>query len=165
MSIAAPRELRGSHVLMALGGFFGLMLAANVTFIYMAVSTFDGTERNAYETGLKYNARIEAAKAQDALGWSHKVALGTDGAVTLSISHDGAPIRGLAIEGEISRPATQSISQTLVFEQAETGAYRAATKGLEPGTWIVTANARKAAVRDGGAAYQLKERLWLKPLQ
>jgi nitrogen fixation protein FixH len=165
MSFAAPREIRGSHVLMALGGFFGLMLAANAAFIYLAVSTFDGTERNAYQNGLHYNARIEAAKAQEALGWSHNVALGADGAVTLSIVRDGTPVRGLTVEGVIDRPAAQRVSQALVFEPTESGAYRASTSGLESGSWVVTLNARKAAARDGEAAYQLKERLWLKPRQ
>lgn len=165
MSLTAPREIRGSHVLMALGGFFGLMLAANATFIYLAVSTFDGVERNAYENGIHYNDRIEAAKAQEALGWSHRAAFDADGSVTLSIVRDGAPVRGLAIEGDISRPAAQRFSQPLTFEETENGSYRAATSGLQPGNWIVTANAGKAAARDGKSAYQLKERLWLKPRQ
>jgi nitrogen fixation protein FixH len=166
MSVAAPREFRAAHVLMALGGFFGAMLIANGIFIYLAVSTFDGTEKDAYAKGIKYNARIEAAKAQEALGWSHRVGLAADGTVTLAITgRDGAPLRKLALEGEISRPAAQRLSQPLAFTEAEDGSFRAMTAGLESGNWLITVNARKMGAGDSGAAYQLKERLWLAPRQ
>jgi nitrogen fixation protein FixH len=166
MSVAAPREIRSAHVLMALTGFFGAMLIANGIFIYLAVSTFDGTEKDAYAKGINYNARIEAAKAQEALGWSYRVALGADGTVTLAITgQNGAPVRQLALEGELSRPAAQRISQPLAFTEAEDGTYHAVAAGLEFGNWLITVNARRSAAGDSGAAYQLKERLWLAPRQ
>jgi nitrogen fixation protein FixH len=166
MSFAIPVQIRGSHVLMALGGFFGAMMIANGIFIYLAITTFDGTEKNAYEKGLNYNARIAAARTQDALGWSHRVSLGKDGTVTLTLTgRDDAPLRRLTVEGEISRPVAQRFSQALIFAEAEDGTYRAKTSGLQTGSWMIMVNARKSPDGERDAVYHLKERLWLAPRQ
>lgn len=166
MSFAPTSQIRGSHVMIALGSFFGAMLLANAIFIYLAVSTFDGTEKNAYEKGINYNDRIEAGRAQEALGWRHRVTLAADGMVALAITGpEGMPLRSLTVEGDISRPAAQRFSQPLTFTEAEDGRYRAATAGLDSGNWIVTLTARKGASGGAQAEYNVKERLWLAPRQ
>jgi nitrogen fixation protein FixH len=166
MSFALPSEIRGTHVFIALAGFFGLMLLANAAFLYFALSTFDRPQSNAYESGLHYNARIDAAKAQAALGWSHRLAIAADGEVTLTVTaRDGSPVRSLAVTGVIGRPAADRFSQQLAFREMSDGTYAAPTVQLEPGTWIVSIDARKPTANGSEPAYQLKERLWLAPRQ
>ena len=164
MTVASVREIHGRHVLLILAGFFGVMLAANGIFIYLAVTTFNGLESDAYQKGLHYNDRIDAGSRQSALGWSHSVGFGSDGAVLVSVKdRQGAPVSGLSIGGEISRPVAGRFTSTLAFREYGAGTYLAPAPSLRPGTWIVSLQARRAESPGGETAYQIKERLWLKP--
>lgn len=163
MTVASVREIHGRHVLFVLIGFFGAMLAVNGLFIYLAVSTFNGLESDAYQKGLHYNDRIDAGSRQAALGWSHSVAFGPNGAVLVSIrDRQDAPVSGLSVVGEISRPVADRFTSTLAFRETGVGAYLAPAS-LQPGNWIVSLQATRAESHSGETAYQIKERLWLKP--
>lgn len=164
MTVASVREIHGRHVLFILIGFFGAMLAVNGIFIYLAVSTFSGLESDAYQKGLHYNDRIDAAGRQAALGWSHSVAFGPNGTVLVSVKdRQGEPVSGLSIGGEISRPVADRFTSTLDFRENTDGTYLAPAASLQPGNWIVSLQARRAESHGGETAYQIKERLWLKP--
>lgn len=163
MTVASVREIHGRHVLLVLIGFFGAMLAVNGIFIYLAMSTFNGLESDAYQKGLRYNDRIDAAGRQAALGWSHKLTLEPDGTVLLSIKDaQGAPVSGLSIAGEITRPVADRFTSTLAFRETGAGAYLAPAS-FEPGNWIVSLQTTRAELHSGETVYQIKERLWLKP--
>jgi nitrogen fixation protein FixH len=158
------REIQGRHVLFILIGFFGVMLAVNGIFIYLAVSTFNGLESDAYQKGIHYNDRIDAGGRQSALGWSHSVALWADGVVRVSVKdRQGAAVSGLAISGEIGRPVADRFTLALSFRETGAGTYIATPASLEPGNWIVSLQATRAESASGASAYQIKERLWLKP--
>ena len=48
--------LRGVHVLLMVLGFFGVIFAANLVFVFVSLETFSGIEtENAYEVGRNYN--------------------------------------------------------------------------------------------------------------
>ena len=50
------KELTGRHVLYMILGFFGVVLLANVVFVYLAMDTFTGlATEGAYVKGLSYN--------------------------------------------------------------------------------------------------------------
>ena len=160
MTAASVMKIHGRHVFYILAGFFAIMLAVNGLFIYFAVTTFNGIESDAYQKGLHYNDRIDAGGRQAALGWSHKIAFGPDGAVLVSVNdRQDAPVSGLTLTGDIGRPVADRFTRTLAFRETGAGAYRAAAASLEPGTWIVSVG----VTRGSEAAYQIKERLWLKP--
>lgn len=73
------RGLTGTHVLMSLVGFFAVIVVADATLIYKALTTFGGVDNvNAYRDGLAYNQRIESDTRQSALGWEEGVELGGD---------------------------------------------------------------------------------------
>jgi nitrogen fixation protein FixH len=158
------KELTGRHVLMALFGFFGVMLLANGIFLYFAVSTFNGLENpNAYQDGVNYNARIEASRRQAALGWAHEVTLTKDGRLELSMmDRNRAAVSGLKISGTITRPASDLFTRDLEFQEVAPGVYAAPVNDIDSGNWIA---ALSAADTGSGteAIYRLKERLWLKP--
>ena len=164
MSAAIVRQMHGRHVAFILAGFFGVMLAVNGIFIYLAVTTFNGLENDAYQKGLHYNERIRAADRQAALGWSHKLTLAPDGGVLVSVSNrQGAPVSGLSVAGEIARPVADRFTSTLAFRETGPGTYLAPAASLPPGNWMVSLQATRAESPSGQTAYQIKERLWLKP--
>lgn len=56
----------GRLVLIWLLGFFGVCMAVNAFFIYMAVTTNWGVvSENAYQTGLHYNDLLEEARKRE----------------------------------------------------------------------------------------------------
>ena len=74
MTLSTPepqsRPITGRKVLWMLLGFFGVMMAVNGIFVYLALSSFSGLETvNAYVKGLDYNATLRRGAAQKALGW------------------------------------------------------------------------------------------------
>jgi nitrogen fixation protein FixH len=159
------REVTGKHVLIAVLAFFGVMLAVNAVFVVFALSTFNGGEGGrAYQRGLDYNQVIEAGRAQEALGWSHRTEVTRAGQVSLSLAdRNGAPVAGLVLDGEIGRPVNDRYTRPLAFREAAPGVYAADLAGLEPGNWVVSLAASRRGGPDGNVIYRAKERLWLKP--
>lgn len=165
MKAAAEKQLTGRHVLMALAAFFGVMLIANGIFLYMALSTFNGMDDpKAYQVGLDYNERIEAARKQAELGWSHRLEISPSGRIELGVSDkSGDPVSGLAFEGTIRRPVDSSMTRDLTFNEVGIGTYAATAEDLPEGSWIVSVKGAKSSAAQAETVYRLKERLWLKP--
>jgi nitrogen fixation protein FixH len=164
MTVATVKQLNGRHVLYMLAGFFGTMLAVNAIFVYCALSSFSGIESDAYQTGLHYNQRIDAGARQAALGWSHTLTFAPDEGVSLTVTdRQGARVSGLVVSGDLGRPVAERFTRTLAFRETGPGLYLAPAGTLEAGSWIVSAQARRAAADSSEPAYQIKERLWLKP--
>ncbi|HKJ60753.1 MAG TPA: FixH family protein, partial [Hyphomicrobiales bacterium] len=128
------------------------------------LSTFSGLDNpNAYQQGVNYNDRIEAAHRQAALGWAHKVTLTKDGRLELSINDNARDaVSGLKISGTIERPVSDRFTRELVFKETGLGLYTAQVENIDVGTWIVALAAAKSG-SDADVLYRLKERLWLKP--
>ncbi len=165
MTAMTVREVTGKHVLIVMLAFFGVMLAVNAVFVVLALSTFNGGEGGrAYQRGLDYNRVIDAARAQDALGWSHRIEVTQPGQVSLSVSErNGAPVAGLVLDAEIARPVDDRFTRPLAFREVAPGAYAADLAGLEPGNWVVSLAASRRGGADRNIIYRAKERLWLKP--
>ncbi len=153
--------LKGWHVLVALLSFFGVMIAANMVFLYFAVTTFTGLETaDAYRKGVAYNDRLEEARQFEKLGWQGKISA-KDGHLEVTLlSQDGTPVRGLRVDGKAGRPATDRFDRTVVFEDAGSGRYQSEKIDLAPGHWIVAIEARDPVAKEV-VRLRLKERLWL----
>ena len=147
--------------------FFGVIVVADSTMIYKAVTTFGGVDNaNAYRDGLAYNDRISRAKRQAALGWGDTVTLSEDGSrlhVAMTAA-DGKPLVGLSIEATIGRPATMRADMTVRLSEVSPGVYEASVPApLTEGSWIASV---RAATADGDSAtpdYQIRRRLWVAP--
>jgi nitrogen fixation protein FixH len=164
MMAATVGRITGKHVLAICLGFFGVMLAVNMMFVFLAVSTFNGGEGGkAYQTGLDYNQTIAAARAQEQLGWSHKIEAATAGRITVLVTdRAGGPVRALSLSGDIGRPAADKFTRPLAFQEVRPGAYAAEAGALNDGNWVVSLAAR-AKPETETIVYRAKERLWLKP--
>jgi nitrogen fixation protein FixH len=164
MTTMTVRPMTGKHVLAALLGFFGVMLAVNMAFLFFAISTFNGGEGGkAYQAGLAYNETIAAAREQDQRGWSHHIDIDMAGEVRVTLrDKNGGPLDVLALSGEIARPVAEKFTRTLRFKQVSPGIYSASAGSLDAGNWVVSFAARTQDQHDV-ILYRVRSRLWLTP--
>lgn len=107
---AHKKKLTGRHMLAMLGGFFGIMLLANLVFVYFALTSFTGVSvENSYNKGLNYNRELQAKSRQDALGWKVRLDIVSpadlETRVTLNLlDKNGVPIPDLEVSAHIRNP-------------------------------------------------------------
>jgi nitrogen fixation protein FixH len=146
--------------------FFAVIVAADATMIYKAVSTFGGVDNaNAYRDGLAYNTRIASAARQSDLGWQDDVEFVRDPArlrVSLA-SAAGALPRDLKVEATLGRPATVRLDTVLRLAESTPGVFEAPLGDvLGEGAWIATVRVFRGG-EDADAVYQTRRRLWIAP--
>ncbi len=124
-------------------GLFGIVVAVNGVMIWLAVGTFPGlvTDRP-YDRGLAYNRNLEAAAAQEALGWEARLAARLEGPTTALFElelrdRDGLPVDHAEVRAEVRRPVGTGLDFDLVLEPIGPGRYRAATAMPQLGAWDV----------------------------
>jgi nitrogen fixation protein FixH len=158
------KQITGRHVLFAMLGFFGVIIATDAYLVYKAVSTFGGIETdNAYRKGLAYNDRIAKERAQEALGWTKDARL-ENGELRVSIRDQSQQgIENLQITAVMGRPATNAHDRVLTLTQVGSGEYKAPVGEVEPGIWVATMEAREAGRQSDPVVYQSKVRLWKAP--
>lgn len=157
-------RITGRHVLYGLLGFFGLVVAANGAFVYLALDSFSGlSTENAYQRGLDYNETLRAAEAQRTLGWRAEVtaeALG-GGRHRIAVAFAdkrGAPLEDLTVGGSLRRPAQDGYDRQIALERVGPGRYAREVALPLAGQWDFVLSARSLA----GQSFRLEERLWLK---
>ncbi|HZV20404.1 MAG TPA: FixH family protein [Hyphomicrobiales bacterium] len=155
----APHSLMGKHVLLILICFFAAVFAANGIFLYSALSTRPGEEEGAsYETGLHYNLKLAAARAQNELGWRHRVSH-QDGKLSISFQDaSGMPVDRLILQARLVRPATEQGGTAVEFKPVGPGVYEAPL-AASAGNWILSIEARGGPNK--AVVYRAKERLWV----
>ncbi len=166
MSVTAMEtRLTGKHILFILLGSFAVISAVNAAFIYMAVSTGPGEERGAsYEVGLRYNAMLAEERTQNALQWHHQSQIAQGERLRVSITDNaGGPVAGLAVTGNLGRPASANADRGLAFKEIDAGVYEAALGQIGSGSWVLSFTAERARPGSETATYRVKERLWLSP--
>lgn len=161
------RGLSGWHVLGAMLAFFAVIIIADATMIYKAVSTFGGVDNaNAYRDGLAYNERIARETRQSTLGWHESIEVLSDPArlrVSLKDAGGGAP-GALRIEATLGRPAVNTLDATLRLAEVTPGVFEAPLENaLGPGTWIATVRVFAAEGEAAEPVYQIRRRLWVAP--
>lgn len=157
------RGLTGWHVLFIVGLAFAMVLAVNITFITLAITTFTGEDvPDAYDRGLAYNDIIEERAEQAALGWTASLgaALDESGAahVTVNLTDaDGAPISGATVTMLFRRSTHEGEDTSALLTDAGDGTYEADVALPGAGLWDV----RGRADRDEGERLDFEDRLWL----
>ncbi len=159
------RAITGRHVLFALLAFFGVIFAANGAFIWLALGTFTGLQEDgSNQRGLGYQQQLDAAAAQAARGWQLQLEhlVGADGQLLLQVAlrdRDGAAVDGIAVLGQLRRPADASFDQDLTFTPEGGGRYRAAVDLAGPGQWDIWLE----TARHGGVPHRHRQRIWVAP--
>lgn len=163
--MTTPRPITGRTVLFGMLAFFGTIFAVNGAFVYFALDSWPGLRYdNAYERGIHYNKILDAAKTQSALGWHSIITVrNDDGGHLLEarvIGADGAPVTGLQIKAQLSRPTHEGMDSMLDLSAAATpGTYGATLKLPEPGRW----QAEIVASRDGRTVYRMRHGITIRP--
>lgn len=128
-------------------GFFGVVLAANVTLLSVAFGTWTGLAADqAYDRGIHYNEELEARAAQAALDWRGDYAFDDLGdrrvrvALTLSTPHDTL-VDDAVVTAKFVRPTHQGFDTTVRMERNGRGGYAAATDLPLAGQWEVRVTA------------------------
>ncbi len=156
--------LKGSHVLVSFGLFFGTIFLVNGSLIYKAISTNAGLVANEpYRKGLHYNDRIAASERQALLNWTEGATLTRDGRLVVSLeTENGKPVVGLKVDAVIGRPSTNRVDKTLELKEEAPGHYVANAGALEAGAWLVSFEARVDPKAED-PIYRARRRMWLTP--
>jgi nitrogen fixation protein FixH len=122
------RTFNGWHMTAIICGFFGVVIAVNVTMATLASTTFGGTVvDNSYVASQKFNGWIAAGRAQQKLGWEVRVALDAGRHVLVS----GKVAEGAAVTAIATHVLGRVPEQKLVFTPQGQGAWRSV--GAVPG--------------------------------
>ena len=141
--------------------FFVALTAILAHFVWLAVHNFPGTVADkAYEQGLAYNQVLQAAAAQDKLGWHAALAFATP-AQTLRLTYTlqdatGTPLRAAAVQGWLYRPSSSKLDEKLTLMETQPGVYEAELAKPAAGLWEVRLAAQRGADR-----HQHSERITL----
>lgn len=144
------RPLTGKKVLVWFLGFFLVILGANITMSWFAVTTFSGIETDdAYAKGRDFNDEIARAREQRNLGWTVTVgsrSLSKDETfLSLTIADkDGIPLEALDVTGLLVRRVRKGFDQTLTFAPIEKGTWVVAVQLPLTGQWQLRALVRDA---------------------
>ena len=138
---AAPREFTGFHMLLVMGGFFGVVIAVNVTMAVLSSMSWPGLAvANSYVASQEYQVRLDAAREQHARGWVAEFEY-APGVARFSVD-DGAanPLDIGIVTLTVNRPVGTTGDQVVELVRTADGAYTAPLE-LAPGTWdaVVTA--------------------------
>ena len=108
-------------------GFFGVVIAVNMTMATFATRTFGGTVvENSYVASQKYNSWLEAARRQEKLGWKVEPSLDAGRHILVSTNVEGA------ISGFARHPLGRQPDIVLTF-----GKDKRSTQALPDGRWAV----------------------------
>ena len=142
MKEASPsgRVLTGRMVLAMVLAFFAVVVGVNVYMARVASQTFRGlASSHAYTDGLAYNKQIEAAHAQDALGWQVKgslkrIAPGRTQITVTQADAQGQPAADAQVSVEFQFPVDRNRNKTLALTMREPGLY-VGEVDIGPGHW------------------------------
>lgn len=142
--------------------FFVVIFLMNGVFLYFAISTHSGLEtESAYEEGLRYNEKIEAAAGENALGW--RVAIdaerteGGETRLTVTLTdRDGRPLSGREVTARFARPVKAGDDLGVVLTARGHGRYETETNLPFPGQWDI-----RVLVREGERTLRESKRVVL----
>ena len=139
--------LKGRHVLAMLLLFFGTVFGVNFYMARVAIQTFSGLEaEKPYQSGLKYNEVIAAAREQAERNWKveAKVEPQAEGVSLVVTQRDGAGLAtpSLAMRAIFLHPADRRRDVSVVLAPVGEGLF-SATAPIAAGRWDVQIEAQK----------------------
>lgn len=139
------RHFTGRHMLIVMVAFFGTVIAVNITMAMFATRTFGGTVvDNSYVASQKFNGWLQAARDQDALGWSLGLTMAENRYPVIVAAAGEAPLVGAVVTATAKHPVGRAPDIALSFTEVAPGQFRAA-QPLPAGRW----NIHMEAARDG----------------
>jgi nitrogen fixation protein FixH len=133
MPQTATRPLTGRKVAMWFIAFFGVVIAVNLIMAREATATFGGVVvGNSYVASQNYNRWLDAADAQQRLGWSAEAKRLADGRVAVTFTGTGDA--ALLLSGEARHPLGRQPDLHLEFVSEGTGRF-VSREAVPAGRW------------------------------
>lgn len=135
------REFTGRHMLFTILGFFGVVIAVNLTMATLANTSWTGlVVENTYVASQQFNKKAEQGRAQAALGWTGKLTI-AGGEVRYSLTDAGGkPVAVHGVKVLFRHPAYEAEDKSVTLAAAS-GLKFAAHHMPKDGVWIVEIDA------------------------
>lgn len=144
--------------------FFGIVFAVNALMVTISVATWNGLVNDEpYDRGIRYNAKLEAARAQDALGWRTELDFARDGEtghgrLSLGVSdRDGNGIERARAYARFHRPTHEGHDFLVQLVPQPGGGYGAPVALPLPGLWEV-----RVQIDHGETSYRFTDRVFVR---
>ena len=148
----------GWHMLAIVLVFFAVIIGVNIVLAVAATTTFPGlVVANSYVSSQEYNELLASARAQDAVGWRHELAV-EDGILSFRLATaDNTPRNVLSVVENVGLPSTTQADHDLILLLSG-DAYRSG-EALPPGYWEVDIEARQ----ESELVFRRTQELFIKP--
>ena len=120
-----------------------VVVAVNAGLVYAALHSFPGKAGDeAFDLSNRYDAVLEQARREAALGWTVTAQTEEAGRPVVFVTRrDGSPLHGVSIAASAERPLGLPETRRMAFHEATAGRYVADTALMEPGQWDLTLSA------------------------
>lgn len=143
---ATGKGFTGVHMWMLAVGFFGVVIAVNVTVATLAMRSWTGlVVDNSYIASQEFEEKRLAHEAQQAAGWEAILTYAPGAARLVIIDGARAPIDLGDVTILLNRPVGGHDDKRLDFERKADGSYEAAVD-LPNGLWEATVTATETAL-------------------
>ena len=157
--MSPDRPFTGRHMLAIMLGFFGVVIAVNVTMAVLSATSWTGlVVTNSYVASQQFEEKRLAHERQLAAGW--RSAFGHDGATAHLLVTDaaGAPVTLGEVTARFNRPVGGHDDQAVTLVLEADGAYVAPVL-LSAGVWDVEIVATETSL----GPFELRERFRVGP--
>jgi nitrogen fixation protein FixH len=147
----------------AFAGALSVVIAVNGALAYFAASSSTGlVSEHPFESGNSYNRVLDAAAAQDRLGWrgSLRVIANDAGRAEIAVQlsdRAGKPLTAASVTARLIRPVEPLPDLVLPLEETRAGRYENAAVLSRRGQWEV-----RVAARRGEELFQFAQRIVVK---
>jgi nitrogen fixation protein FixH len=140
MTEQASRPFTGRHMLMIMLGFFGTVIAVNMTMVYFAAQSWTGlVVKNSYVASQEFNATT--AKLEQAAADVHSAVSYESGKLSLSLTDNkGKAVNATNVSLKLGRPSHEGKDHVIALAALGNGIY-SAEHVLATGQWSGVATA------------------------
>ena len=137
LTVAArrPAKFTGWHMLAIMVGFFGIIIAVNITLAVLAARSNTGlVVEDSYKAGLTYDRDMAKARADAAIDIHPKLYFDRGMLRVALANSNGVPVEVKALNLTLGHPVSAKTDETLNFLVESTGVFTAQAK-LTTGIW------------------------------
>jgi nitrogen fixation protein FixH len=134
------RTFTGRHMAAVMLGFFGIVVVVNVAMARLAIGTFGGVVvENSYLASQNFNRWLDAAAAENKLGWKAEAIRAPGGRLAVKLS--GVPESGTTLTAVARHPLGRLPDHSLAFRRNPAGGF-VSTSALPQGRWRLRLDVR-----------------------
>ncbi len=148
MKQVQPKEFTGRHMFIIMVLFFGTIIAVNLTMATLANTSWSGlVVKNSYVASQNFNEKVEAARQQDALGWTPVLRFTP---AMISVQMQGKSGELIALEQVkivLRHPVGERSDRELLLVKQADGSF-GTSEAVAAGVWIMEITAKTKQFAD-----------------